>query len=57
MGDFFINIEYELELTPAPTEDMCIMGVDVVEFTMWGEIVGLLYNEKDNIIYLKEQHS
>lgn len=57
LGDFFINIEYELELTPAPTEDMCIMGVDVVEFTMWGEIVGLLYNEKDNIIYLKEQHS
>lgn len=57
LGDFFVNIEYELKLTQAPIEDMCVMGVDVVEFTMWGEIVGLLYDEKDDIIYLKEQHS
>lgn len=33
------------------------MGVDVVKFTMCGEVVGLLYNEKEDIIYLKEQHS
>ena len=57
LGDFFINIEYELELTPFPTEDMCVMGVDVVPFTMCGEIVGLLYDKKENIIYLREQHS
>lgn len=57
LGDFFINIEYELELTPQPTEQMCVMGMDVVEFTMWGEIVGILYDEKEDVIYLKEQHS
>lgn len=57
LGDFFINIEDELELTPVPTGEMCIMGIDVVEFTMWGEIVGLLYDEKEDIIYLREQHS
>lgn len=57
LGDFFINLEYELELTPDPTEDMCVMGIEIIPFTMWGEIVGLLYDEKEDIIYLKEQHS
>lgn len=57
LGDFFVNIEDELELTPAPTEDMCVMGMEIIPFTMWGEIVGLLYDEKEDIIYLREQHS
>lgn len=57
LGDFFINIEYELELTTAPIEDMCVMGIEVIPFTMCGEIVGLLYDEKEDIIYLREQHS
>ena len=57
LGDFFVNIEYELELTPEPTEDMCVIGIEIIPFTMWGEIVGLLYDEKEDIIYLKEQHS